>query len=425
MTSRRIGRLYNYYVYSRIKHVILSIVCIYCCYCCHRSPIVPWISCDGFCPNNKRSLAKISARTIPGMIICTMFSSTSRKTMSLLLMPRTTSTRHQMFLSLSNQNGNLENKTERKTKKKKPSGVYVRPSGAIERGSGFFVPGLEGSRVRLVIGTVLLGLTSFNHVLLQRGNTLSNGSKGDPFSFQETLAIGYSLLILFQSAIEFVKERRQLQGDRSSSSSSRISSSQDMLYSNSPALKQEWTTIATNTTATEKDLSYRSKIAWAAVAYMSMTPTQEIMLLSQTAKDDTANSKNHGKILYRLGPEETDTDLSRNVVVTSDKIAAGVQAALQELQHSKSGRISLPMTHPAVQALVLTASNNNNNNNSSFLLTTTTTSTTTNTNARTVILQRIKNNQCWMVVSNQLLASYTLGDLKWLGRMAAYVAQQQ
>ena len=31
----------------------------------------------------------------------------------------------------------------------KRKGVYSRPSAAIERGSGFFIPGLEGGRVRV------------------------------------------------------------------------------------------------------------------------------------------------------------------------------------------------------------------------------------------------------------------------------------
>jgi hypothetical protein len=71
--------------------------------------------------------------------------------------------------------------------------------GAIKGGSGFFVPGLEGPRVRLVFGSVLVFVTALNHVLVL-------SSVGYDFSFQELLAISYSLLILFQSAIKYVKE---------------------------------------------------------------------------------------------------------------------------------------------------------------------------------------------------------------------------
>ena len=58
--------------------------------------------------------------------------------------------------------------------KKRNKGVYVRPSGAIERGSGFFVPGLEGSRVRVVVGSVLLLLTAINHIILSSGSSDSD-----------------------------------------------------------------------------------------------------------------------------------------------------------------------------------------------------------------------------------------------------------
>jgi hypothetical protein len=323
-------------------------------------------------------------------------------------------------------------KKKNSKKKKKPPGVYVRPSGAIERGSGFFVPGLEGPRVRLVIGTILLGLTMINHIwLLQllHGNMVQSNSSMDPsFSFQETIAIGYSFLILFQSGIEFVKEqRRQYSVDMSSSSNSSIRNSSSSISnvgtndSTSPVLQQKWattTTLTTTTKNTEQVMSYRSKIAWAAIAYMSMTPTQEIMLLTRSSTNNDGNENHHsmnqGIILYRLGQEEEDDDDGQpsrsggGVTTTSDptKISTGVQAALQELQQSKGGRISLPMTHPAVQALLVTSSHNNNNNQ-----------------PRTVILQRITDHQCWMIVSDQLLASYTLMDLKWLGQMAAYIAQ--
>ena len=40
--------------------------------------------------------------------------------------------------------------------KVKGSGYYVRPSAALERGGGFYVPGLEGDRLRLLVAVVLL-----------------------------------------------------------------------------------------------------------------------------------------------------------------------------------------------------------------------------------------------------------------------------
>ncbi|KAJ1451857.1 hypothetical protein M885DRAFT_528741 [Pelagophyceae sp. CCMP2097] len=45
---------------------------------------------------------------------------------------------------------------------KQAKGFYVRPSAAIERGGGFFVPGLEGGRLRIAIGLTLLLLLGAN-----------------------------------------------------------------------------------------------------------------------------------------------------------------------------------------------------------------------------------------------------------------------
>jgi hypothetical protein len=119
-----------------------------------------------------------------------------------------------------------------------------------------------------------------------------------------------------------------------------------------------------------------------------MTPSTEIMLLSaDTAEENTT-------IMYRLGRRSS---LGSS---TGDAVASGVKAALEEVKKSKGGRISIPLTHPAVKTLV--------SNEAAPI--------------RTVILQRISEDQCWMVTSDQLLASYTSGDLKWLGQLAKYVA---
>jgi hypothetical protein len=39
---------------------------------------------------------------------------------------------------------------------------YRRPSAAMERGGGFFVPGLEGYKLRAVMGTLVLALFAAN-----------------------------------------------------------------------------------------------------------------------------------------------------------------------------------------------------------------------------------------------------------------------
>eukprot|EP01038_Epipyxis_sp_PR26KG_P015871 gene15871-21518_t len=46
-------------------------------------------------------------------------------------------------------------------------GYYVRPSRAIEKGGGFYVPGLEGERIRILAAITFIFLLLFNHSGLQ------------------------------------------------------------------------------------------------------------------------------------------------------------------------------------------------------------------------------------------------------------------
>lgn len=248
---------------------------------------------------------------------------------------------------------------EGEEKRTRTKGVYVRPSGAIEKGSGFFFPGLEGPRVRVLFGSVLLVFTAVNHV-----------TSPTPFgglSFEEVIAILYSLLVLFQAAIEFGKEELIVEGGGSGAAKSTRSDEE---------LVQKW---ATSSSLNENS---KSKIQWAAASYLSITPATQMMLLDGSSSDNQ-------KMVYRLGGESSSS-------VSPTDESTGIEAALQQLQKSKGGRISLPSTHPAAVALGLTDS-------------------------RSIILQRVTDTSCWLVTSDQLLASFTQADLKWLGRLAAYV----
>ena len=293
---------------------------------------------------------------------------------------------------------------DKNTKKKKAQGVYVRPSGAIEKGSGFFVPGLEGPKVRLVIGVVLLTATAVNHFVL--GNQGSFGSRprdvdsdfGEILSFSEVTAIVYSVLLLFQSAIEYAKEALpesygEAVNQRSKTSGSTKASS--VLKDNTEVLEQKW---SSSIDESNDNSSYRSGVQWAAASFVSMTPTTQMMLLAQNGDTDRG-------IQYRLGSQQERS-------VSTETIESGVAAALDELSKSKGGRIALPMTHPAVKLLGDVAGSEPANEEE----------TSGGNKFRTVILQRITDELCWMVASDQLLAGYTKGDLKWLGKLAGYVA---
>jgi hypothetical protein len=332
-----------------------------------------------------------------------------------------------------NDNDNDNKKKEKKKKLGRTSGVYVRPSGAIERGSGFFVPGLEGSKIKVVIGTVLLTGTAANHWF---------GFMPHDFSFSEGMAVGFSLLLLFQFAIEYVKESLPLPSSSSSSSSSSKNGNTSSLSavvakttntvdtisssSSSAVLNQQWSENNEDSSddGTIRNDEYRTKVQWAAASYLSMTPSTQIMLLNNhnnnnNNDNDNSSSKNGGTgtVLYRLGRGEGGGEGGERSS-TQNNAAAGVESALKELRQSKGGRIALPLTHPAVQALLLFTDNNDNDIDIDIGIG----GSSSSTSIRTVILQRITDDSCWMVGSDQLLAGYTSGDLKWLGQLAKYVA---
>jgi len=276
-----------------------------------------------------------------------------------------------LFAESSGSNSNNNRDTNNKPKAK---GVYVRPSGAIERGSGFFVPGLEGPRVRVLFGGIILLLTGLNHIFGL--GAAGGGGTTTSFSLEEQIAIFYSILVLFQAAIEFRKDVLMMDMDSQTTTGSTSNS-------NNPVLRKEmiqkW-----NQGDQELSESDKEKIQWAAASFLSVTPATQMLLLSKDS------------ILYRLGGND-DESISSSSSSSSSTIEQGVRAALEQLSRSKGGRVALPNSHPAVIALGLES-------------------------ARTVVLQRISEESCWvMSSSNQLLASFTSADLKWLGQMARYI----
>lgn len=315
-------------------------------------------------------------------------------------------------------NATSEGSDGKDEKQLKTAGVYVRPSGAIERGSGFFVPGLEGPRVRLVFGTVLLVLTAVNHFLGNNNSMMGMGNTGaivpvQESSFEEVLAVVYSLLILFQAAIEYAKEIRQAEAPLSGGGAGARGPSREkstMYTASDVVFDQHWDGVPS---ATDVDASYRSNVQWAAASYLAMTPATQMLLLTSDVEASSPSSSPGARVLYRLGAVEF-TGGSDASLDDSHGEKGGVQAALQELRKSKGGRIALPLTHPAVKAL---------GRRCASTALTTITPEKEGYSPRTIILQRITDNSCWLVASNQLLASFTPGDLKWLGQLAKYVAK--
>jgi len=245
-------------------------------------------------------------------------------------------------------------------------GVYARPSAAIERGSGFFFPGLEGPKVRLVFGGVLLTLTAYNHVVASSSSSVSAGAgRGDVFS--ELLAVVYSVLVLLQGALEFRKEGLK-QGVITDGAGPEAPRGKVKSY------QQLWSVPV-------EDETWRERVQWAATTYLSLTPATHMMLLGP------------GTVVYSLG--ETPAREGSNDAAQG----GGCQAALDTLAKSTSGRVALPPQHPAVTQL-----------------------TDPNYN-RCVVLQRVDNKDqlCWLMSSDRLLAGFSPQDLQWLGQLAKYV----
>jgi hypothetical protein len=192
---------------------------------------------------------------------------------------------------------------------KESKGIYSRPSAAIERGSGFFIPGLEGPRVRLLFGLAVLILTAINHLAADDAS----------FSLSEGLAIVYAVLLLMQAAIEFGKE--DLGYVVSSSDSNGGALTKTVVATPTEGLVQRWA-------SEEASAEWKERVQWSAASYISLTPATQMILIE------------NDKVVYSLGKDAME-----------DNATDGCKAAIETLSQATSGRVSLPATHPAVMAL--------------------------------------------------------------------------
>lgn len=244
-------------------------------------------------------------------------------------------------------------KTLHAEKSNKTKGVYVRPSAAIERGSGFFIPGLEGPRVRLLFGLVIVVLTTLNHF------TGANPAQ----SPTELLAIGYAILLLLQAAIEFGKEEKGfiVSLNKATDDGTQKANELDLVQRWSPPVN-----ISNN---------FKERVQWSAATFLALTPADRIMLLDGN------------RIIFCLGPAlDVETDQERD----------GCSAALKTVVKSKSGRVSLPDSHPTAKLVAAEES-------------------------RCIVLQAVDNDKCLLMSSTQLLQAFTEQDLKWLGQFRAFL----
>jgi len=248
-------------------------------------------------------------------------------------------------------------------KKEKVEGVYARPSAAIERGSGFYIPGLEGFRVRILSGFVILGLSYVNSNL----SSITEESSG-ALQLSNNLAAVYGFLLFFQALVDYGKETLFSSSSSEQGKKFKASGTKQLQQVISSSLKE--------------NQELYELLKWTAATYVSLTPSKSFLVVDGRKRE----------IVYGLGNTEK--------LDVSSPIGESVASVCQALSKSKGGRVSVPVTHPA--SLLI---------GDEF-------------ETRCIVLQRIDNETAFVVGSDQLLAGYTKNDLKWLGNMANLVSNR-
>jgi hypothetical protein len=252
----------------------------------------------------------------------------------------------------------------------KERGIYSRPSAAIERGSGFFIPGLEGSRIRFFFGITVLLADAASHFL-------AAGKPGDVGQLvSESLAAFYGALLLLQGSIELGVERGIGGGD---------ASSLDIEGGGTQGEDASMTTGRTNNfaNALRGDETAKETIQRMAETIISFTPTIYLKLVEEDVG-----------VLYSIGtsndaPSSVDADEQNKLIRLANDAVSG----------SKGGRVALPSEHPVSKLLPKSAT-------------------------RCILVQKVDGykggNACLVLGSDKLLPSFTKNDLRWIGQLAEY-----
>ena len=272
--------------------------------------------------------------------------------------------------------------------KQKTTGVYARPSAAIERGSGFFIPGLEGSRVRLLFGILALVLTYVNNSL----GSLTTGG----FGVSETVAVLAGVLLLLQAAVEFGQELGFGVQQKNGASDATIGDAGPAAGTSAAAASSANLEQRIAPSLVDRGAEAVATVKWAAATYVALTPASHVIVVADNGESTEP------AFLYELGDFGNSADENN----MSSDVETGVKAAIDEVYNSKGGRVSLPSDHPAAINLL------------------------PESGRRCVLLQRISaadpsggRRLCMVVGSNQLLQAFTKNDLRWLGRLAQYTGK--
>jgi hypothetical protein len=248
------------------------------------------------------------------------------------------------------------------TKSARERGIYSRPSAAIERGSGFFIPGLEGPRIRLLFGITVLIADAASHFLAES----QPGDVGQLIA--ESTAAFYGVLLLLQGIIESG-------GKRNSQADTSIDENGDVIGNDGGRVKEEITDGVT------LNIDTVCSIRKVANTIIDFTPTKYVML---------ADKKSGA--LYTLNSSSGVAP-----ICTCDEEITLINLALNAVSESRGGRVALPSDHPVSKLLPPSTS-------------------------RCILVQKVNSftdsQYCFILGSDSLLPSYTKNDLRWIGQLS-------
>ena len=253
-------------------------------------------------------------------------------------------------------------------------GIYARPSAAIERGSGFFIPGLEGSRIRFIFGITVLLADAANHVL-------EGGRPGDWGQIvAEAVTAFYGALLLLQGSIELGVEKGFAQGgggdDEDIIGSSESGDGATPKRENGSGIK-----VNESLSGDENALNAIQRMARTITTF---TPATSFQFVAEDVG-----------VLFSSGNEN---DGVASIDADEQKILTKI--SLDTVSESRGGRVALPSDHPASKLLPEAA-------------------------RRCILVQRVDDGyqgaRCCMIIgSDKLLPSFTKNDLRWIGQLAKY-----
>ena len=242
-----------------------------------------------------------------------------------------------LFATSNEESSPTTTATTNTSKSARERGIYARPSAAIERGSGFFIPGLEGPRIRILFGITVLIADWANH-------TFAESQVGDYGQIiAEVLAALYGALLLLQGLIESGVGEVGSRGNNSNNLV--IEGNGDGVDNNDVDNTMMKGTISSSGVSpiiqgNESTLKSMQRLARTIV---NLTPATHFSL----ANEEDGN-------LYRYGIWADDDNKSGDNN-TDDEDRSIIKLALDAAGSSRAGRVALPSDHPASKLLPTSA----------------------------------------------------------------------